>query len=229
VQQVLPPVDSTVVVGATTGSVDDTVSTINGTSVAGDTTAVPSQTTDPNVITVPGVSTVPPTAPPPTTPPAQAMPIAFGESVMLGAQPLLWAEGQGVYVNAAESRGTPGMLEAIAAETAAGRIGSIVVIQLGTNGNVSDESFDRVIAALPPTTTVYMMTVFGTKEHVGSVNARIFGLPARHPNVQIIDWAATAPTIALCPDSTHISCGTGAARVYANLVFAAIGKPELVK
>jgi hypothetical protein len=148
---------------------------------------------------------------------------------MLGAQRVLWADGAGIWVDAVQSRGGAGTAEAIARLQGQGLVGPTVIIQVGTNGSVSDASFDAIMALLPPTTKVYFLTVYAPKGWIADNNTRIRQLPQRYANVTIIDWEAVAPTLNLCDDRVHIACGGGAARGYANMIFNAIGRPDLVK
>jgi peptidoglycan/LPS O-acetylase OafA/YrhL len=198
---------------STQSSVDTTVAESTGpTSTLGAGETIP-----PTVATTTAVPTS-------TTPPPPAPPLAIGESVMAGAVAQLQAGG--FQVNAAKSRGPSDTLNAVVAYRDAGFVGDVLVIQLGTNGRVSDESYDAVVAAVPPDTRVYFLTVFAPRDYTDGNNERISSLPSRYPNVQIIDWSQVAPTTALCSDLVHIACGGGAATAYANMIFDAVGIPR---
>jgi peptidoglycan/LPS O-acetylase OafA/YrhL len=165
------------------------------------------------------------TALPTTTQPPPSTPIAIGESVMQGAQPEL--QTAGFWVDTAVSRGGNGTLEALTRLKQAGWVGDTVVIQVGTNGEVSNEQFDAIMALLPPPTKVYFLTVRAPKAWIAGNNERINALPSRFPNVQIIDWQGASQDIKMCDDGIHISCGS--ARAYANVVFNGIGRADLVR
>ncbi len=196
------------------------------TSIAPDTTTAPTAS-------VAAGETAPPTAPTTSTvpastaPPPPPKPAAIGESVMAGAIPQL--EAGGFYVNADKSRGGQAIAEVVTQLKAAGYIGDTVVIQVGTNGPVSDASYDAIMALIPPEKKVYFLTIYAPRDYTAGNNERINALPQRYPNVQVIDWASVAPTVALCSDQIHIACARAAAQAYANMIFTAIGRPDLVK
>ncbi|MFT3852605.1 MAG: acyltransferase family protein [Ilumatobacteraceae bacterium] len=156
-------------------------------------------------------------------------PMAIGESVMQGATNQLAAGG--FNVDAQQSRQGLDIAAIVEAHRAAGDIGSIVVIQAGTNGSVSDATYDRIMASLPADQTpyVFFLTVRAPKGWIDGNNERIDALPERYPNVHVIDWydLSAANGVKFCADGFHIACGNGAAQTYANLIFEAIGRPDL--
>jgi hypothetical protein len=163
-----------------------------------------------------------------TTAPAPAIqPVALGESVMLGAVPNLQAGG--FYVDAVKGRQGSEMAALVEAMRANNQLGQIVVIQIGTNGRVSEDDFDRMMAQLPPDKTplVVFLTVRVPKSWQDHNNELIRALPSRYPNVKIADWQYASGAITICSDGTHIACGAGMAQYYANLIFDTIGRPDL--
>ncbi|MEO7396995.1 MAG: acyltransferase family protein, partial [Ilumatobacteraceae bacterium] len=163
-----------------------------------------------------------------TTPPAPVRaPLALGESVMLGAVSQLQAGG--FYVDAMKSRQGTQMAELVELYRANDQIGDTVVIQIGTNGSVGEDTFSRIMAQMPPETTpmVVFLTVTAPRKWTTGNNEIIRSLPFRYPNVSVLDWEAESRSIGLCEDGFHLVCGTGAEQFYANLIFQATGRPEL--
>ena len=158
-------------------------------------------------------------------------PLAIGESVMQGATNQLAAGG--FNVDAQQSRQGLDIAALVEAHRAAGDIGSIVVIQAGTNGSVSDATYDRMMASLPADQTpyVFFLTVRAPRGWIDANNARIQALPSRYPNVHVIDWNAlsAANDVSFCKDGFHIACSGSSQQTYANLIFEAIGRPDLEK
>jgi hypothetical protein len=185
---------------------------------------------------VPG-ETVPPTAAPttvaPTTtlPVAERPPLAVGESVMLGAAPQLQAGG--FVVNADESRQGEITAEIIGQYRASGQIGKIIVIQVGTNGPVSQETYDKIMSFLPPEEVeqVIFLTVAAPRGWIEPNNALIWGLQGRYSNVKVLDWAGfvvSGQVPGLAGDGIHL--GTAAAKQwYANYIFDFMGRRDLVQ
>ena len=176
-------------------------------------------------------STVPATAPPTTVNPIDLIPTqAFGESVMLGAVAELSTGG--IVVDAAVSRQGTNMAELLELLRASGQLGRIVIIQTGTNGYVNDANFDRIMAQLPPDLTpmVVFLTVRAPRDWISHNNDRIRALPQRFSNVVVLDWEAASAAILdqISGDGFHLRTGV-AKQFYANLIFDAIGRPDLKK
>ena len=153
-----------------------------------------------------------------TLPVDQRPPYAIGESVMLGAKPQL--EALGFVVDAAESRQGKELVDVVARLRAAGRIGNVVVIHIGTNGEVSDETFAGIMASLPPgeVRSVWFLTVLADLAWIEGNNARLIGLPANYPNVRIGYWADFVPDIpGMASDGIHLGT-VEAKQIYADLI-----------
>ena len=185
--------------------------------------------------TVPGqtVTTPPTTQPGPSTtlgPVDMLAPYSVGESVMLGAAPQLTAGG--IQVNAAVSRQGGNVAEVVGLLRAGGQLGRVVIIQTGTNGSVSDATLDSIMQYLQPQDTplVVFMTVRAPRGWIADNNIRIRQLPARYPNVKVLDWEVESAAISgeLARDGYHLGT-SNAKQFYANLVFDAIGRPDLKK
>ena len=214
---------------------DSTVGTTTPPSVAP--TVAPSVAPTVPGTTLPGQTTVPTTAPPTTVATTTTLsavdklaPYSVGESVMLGAAPQLQAGG--FEVNAAVSRQGKNVGEVIGQLRAAGLLGRVVVVQTGTNGPVSDETLDRIMSFLPAKDTplVVFMTVRAPRGWIADNNTRIRQLPKRYPNVKVLDWAKQSDKVAgeLAKDGYHLRTPR-AKQFYANLIFDAIGRPDLKK
>ncbi len=199
---------------AAASATTDSVPVADPTSAAG-----PDQTTAPAAIVG---TTTPPTIAATTTsttlPLDQRPPIAIGESVMLGAKPEL--EAAGFVVDAAESRQGPAVVDIVAQLRAAGRLGNTVVIHIGTNGDVSDETFAAIMANLPPeeVKSVWFLTVRADQAWIAGNNARIIALPSKYPNVQIGYWGDLAPSVpGMANDGIHLNTKQ-AKQTYADLI-----------
>ncbi|MCB0971973.1 MAG: acyltransferase [Acidimicrobiales bacterium] len=147
-------------------------------------------TSTPPVETTPDgdpVTTTPddPTA---TTIPAAPGTVTFvGDSVMLGAAPVLLERfGEGTVVNAEVSRQAtayPGALQALAA---AGPLGSKVVVQVGNNGTVTDEELEAIAEAAGDA-DLYFLTVRVPRSWEGDVNQTLRD-HAEDLGATVIDW-----------------------------------------
>ncbi len=182
-------------------------------------TAPPGSAATPGTVTSGGTSNTPTTK--------QVPYVAFGESVMAGAVTQLRAGG-GLVV-AQEGLQAPALIAKLRQVLATGEIGrrTPVAIHIGTNGTVSADSLEQIMALLP-TQPVAVLTVKAPKSWIAGNNQRIRALPDTHRNVTVVDWATEAAKVKLCKDKVHISCNTAAAQEYANLVFRGLGLDRLV-
>jgi hypothetical protein len=190
-------------------------------------------TTSSTSTTVPSSSTSTTVAPTTTENLTLHSPVyAIGESVMLGAAPIL--ESAGINVNAAVSRQGANMVDVVRDLITAGSLGKVIVIQTGTNGPVSDEVFASIMALLPPDKVpeVVFMTVHAPRSWVPANNVRIKALPSKYPNVKVLDWDAAAATIqdqlSYADGGIHLATPV-AKQFYANQIFDALGRPDLKK
>ncbi|MBK5332197.1 MAG: hypothetical protein JJD93_09515 [Ilumatobacteraceae bacterium] len=153
-----------------------------------------------------------------TLPIDQRPPYAIGESVMLGAKAQL--EAKGFKVDAAESRQGKEVVGVLARLRAAGQLGRIVVIHIGTNGEVSDETLAAIMANLPPdeVTTVWFLKVRANLSWIDGNNARILALPCKYPNVWVGYWGDLVPNISgMSNDGVHLKTNE-AKQQYADLI-----------
>jgi peptidoglycan/LPS O-acetylase OafA/YrhL len=184
--------------------------------------------TVPTAVTAPGeiTTTVAPTT---TVYVKPVIPVlALGESVMQGAQSVLPAYG--VNVDAQESIQGKGMISLLQTALQQYDITESVVIQIGTNGPVTQAQYDELASMVAGLPHVYFLTIKAPRDWVAGNNAIIRALPAKHPNVTIIDWEAMAPQIegelSKSDGGIHLNSGT-AVRFYANMILSALGKPTV--
>jgi hypothetical protein len=137
---------------------------------------------------------------------------------MLGAKAQL--EGKGFVVDAVESRQGKDVVTLLGQLRASGRLGRTVVIHIGTNGEVSDETFAAIMADLPPeeVTSVWFLTVRADRAWIDGNNARIIALPCKYSNVSVGYWADFVPKISgMAKDGFHL-VSAEAKQTYADLI-----------
>jgi hypothetical protein len=178
------------------------------------------------VVTTPGETTIAPTTTVPTKPIIDTL--ALGESVMQGAQDVL--PDYGVNVDAQESIQGNGMISLLQTARQQYDITSAVIIQIGTNGPVTQAQYDELATMVADLPHVYFLTIKAPKDWVAGNNAIIRALPTAHPNVTIIDWEFLAPQIegelSKADGGIHLN-SVAAVRFYANMILSAIGKPTI--
>src|SRR4051794_16892381 len=110
---------------------------------------------------------------------------AIGDSVMLDAAADL--QSHGISVDAAVSRQFDAGLDILRSLAATGRLPSAVVVDLGTNGPISDASFDEMKGVLRGVPRVVFVTVKVPRWWEGEVNSVIRAGVARWPNARRAD------------------------------------------
>ena len=76
----------------------------------------------------------------------------------------------------------------------AGRLGEIVVIHLGTNGDLSDDTVDRVLRSPGRCAAgARAHRLAPGKNWIAPNNAKLTALPAQFPNVKVLYWDGLAP------------------------------------
>ena len=143
---------------------------------------------------------------------------------MLGAANVLTERG--ITVDAVKSRPFRQALEIANFMKSVNRLGSVVIIHLGTNNTVEETTLDEIMVPLKDVPLVLFITVHVPSEVRQNTNNRLINeLPARYENVKVLDWFAVAQAHPeyLYSDKTHIRLE--GQRVYADLIMQAIGRP----
>ena len=149
--------------------------------------------------------------------------LAIGDSVMLGAARELTARG--ATVDAMKNRSVRQALEIVNYLKSTRRLGSIVVIHLGTNSTTSTAVLDEIMATLSDVPLVLFLTVHVPSEPRQSINNRLINaLPGRYANVKVLDWYSIASQYPeyLYSDQTHLR--PAGASFYADIIMQAVGR-----
>jgi hypothetical protein len=150
--------------------------------------------------------------------------LAIGDSVMLGAANVLTERG--VTVDALKSRPFRQALEIANYMKSIKRLGSVVIIHLGTNNTVDAQTLDEIMVPLKDVPLVLFVNVHVPAEERQNKNNQLLSeMPSRYENVKVFDWnaVATAHPEYLYSDQTHIRIE--GQKVYADLMMQAIGRP----
>jgi len=146
------------------------------TSTAGQTTTAPPTTT----------STLPPVVPARVT--------AIGDSVMLGAAETMknTIGDTRLWFDAAESRQFSAGVDTIQALRDEGQLGDEVVVQLGTNGSINPDDFDRMMGALKGVKKIVIVNAKVPRVWEDQVNEVLADGVKRYKNAVLVDWHAYA-------------------------------------
>ena len=206
-----------------------TCDVVNDPTCSGDDATDPAVVTDvsnaPADSTDPSGSAVPPavveTTTTTTAPPVPIAQFALGDSVMLGAAGEL--ANRGYTVDAKESRQFSDGRAIIEQLRADGRLGDVVVVHLGTNGNINPDDLTAMMDALSGVPQVLLLTIDVDREWTAGNNDLIFSAASTYPNASVLYWADLADS---CPGDCFQSDGyhlrPDGQKYYAELIDGAL-------
>jgi peptidoglycan/LPS O-acetylase OafA/YrhL len=180
--------------------------------------AAPETTAAPTT-TAPPTTAAPTTTTAPLAPGAYAATTAIGDSVLVGAGPVMAARmGASLRVDALIGRQMADAPELIRGLAARGELGNVVLLHLGNNGPFTAAQIDEVFAAIGPDRRVLLVNVLVPRRWEGEVNDALAAAAARHPNAVLVDWRSlvTSEPGLTREDGYHLTA-VGAER-YADLV-----------
>ncbi len=130
---------------------------------------------------------------------------AIGDSVMLAASQQLQERFPGIWIDATVSRSMYVAPEVIQATVDAGLMRDVLVLGLGTNGPIEEESLDAVRAIVGPDVQIVLVNVQAPRDWTNGVNAELAAYAQRYRDVELANWqAAIAPSVGeLAPDEIH--------------------------
>jgi hypothetical protein len=141
-------------------------------------------------------SSTPTTSPPTTTTALGPVPgpvTAVGDSIMLDIQPALTADLPGVTVDGLVSRQFDAGIGVVRTDRAAGTLGRVLVVELGTNGAVTPAAVDAMMQAASGVTRVVFVNVDVPRDWAESDNAVLAAGVTRYPGVAVLaDWKSLA-------------------------------------
>ncbi|MFJ2618382.1 acyltransferase family protein [Glutamicibacter sp. NPDC087344] len=120
---------------------------------------------------------------------------ALGDSVMLASSQQLLKQLPGISIEAnvgAQIWDAPARLREL---KSAGSLRHVVVLGLGTNGDVSGVTLKEVREIIGPKRELMLITAYAPRRWIDSANTQLRAAAAADPKTHVVDWAATAPTI----------------------------------
>lgn len=148
---------------------------------------------------------------------------AIGDSVMADAAGSIQKLMPQAYVDAQVGRqgsATPAVIRQLKAQ---GHLNKIVVLNLGTNGAMSQRTIDEILNEIGPNRQVYWLTAHvPTKPWQQVVNSEIAATAKKHDNVHLVDWYAVSAKHSewFASDSVHM--GERGNNSYARLIAKSI-------
>jgi peptidoglycan/LPS O-acetylase OafA/YrhL len=165
-----------------------------------------------------------PSTHPPTTQPdlTGAGVTAIGDSVMLAAAPALRAEFPEMVINAEVGRQAYNTVTLVQQLARNGQLGSVVIIDLGTNGEFPATCLTAMLDAIGPHRTVLLVNVFVNRTWAAEVNATLAAAAKDQPNVRLVDWRDAIAKHQDLLYSDHVHPEPAGAKLYASLIAKAL-------
>lgn len=145
---------------------------------------------------------------------------AIGDSIMIDLEPSLQADVKGISFDAVVGQQWYTGISEAQQLRSKGQLGSIVVVELGTNGPISPDLFDEMMSELRGVSRVVFVTNYVPEGYENSNNAIIEAGASQYRNATVANWYALASAHPgwLCPDGYHLSCGGPGAEEMAALI-----------
>jgi hypothetical protein len=144
---------------------------------------------------------------------------AVGDSIMLDIQPYLAADLPGARIDGLVSRQFESGIAVVQADRAAGTLGNVLIVELGTNGSVTPSDFDAMMRAASGVKRVVFVNLNVPRSWEASDNAVLAAGVDRYPGVAVLaDWNAVSSGHPewFTPDQVHLE--PAGAQALANLV-----------
>lgn len=145
---------------------------------------------------------------------------AVGDSVMIDLEPYLTSDVKRISFDAVVGQQWSTGISDVQQLRSDGRLGSIVIIELGTNGPITAELFSEMMQALKGVSRVVFVTNYVPDSYETSNNSIIEQGVTHYDNAAVANWYALASAHPgwLCPDGYHLSCGGPGAAAMAALI-----------
>jgi peptidoglycan/LPS O-acetylase OafA/YrhL len=117
-----------------------------------------------------------------------SMVTAVGDSVMLASAQALETVLPGIYINAVVSRQMSAGVHVVRELAASGQLRPILLLGLGTNGNMSASEISEVRAAIGPDRWLVLINTYEPRPWEEPVNAMIDAAAQDDPHVLLVNW-----------------------------------------
>jgi hypothetical protein len=150
---------------------------------------------------------------------------AIGDSVMVGAAPQLEAAVPNVRIDALLGRQVTAAIQILQERKAAGKLGDVVIVHLGTNGTFSVRQFDEMMQVLQGERRVVFVNVKVPRVWEAPNNTVLTDGVKRYANAVLIDWNSISSAYPewFWGDGIHLR--PDGAVAYAGMIAAAVSAP----
>ena len=147
----------------------------------------------------------------------------IGDSIAIDVAPDLESHYANITVDGEVSRQFSAASQLVSADIEQGKLGDIVIIELGSNGSFTASSMRDLIELIGADREIYFVNANVPRSWCSVVNSTLSSVAAEYANVKVIDWygVSAGHSEYFGKDAVHPN-GTGSA-AFAHLVEQAIG------
>ncbi|MBD3921341.1 acetyltransferase [Paenibacillus sp. PR3] len=147
---------------------------------------------------------------------------AIGDSVILDAAPYLEGNLPGIRVNGKVGRQMSQAQEVVDQLKASGRLGSHVIIELGTNGAFNSKELRKLLSSLGEAQQIILVNTRVPRKWQDTVNSTLKKVTADYSNAVLVDWYSSSQgkDHYFRKDGVHLN--QEGAKFYAELIAEAI-------
>ncbi|MGG0655904.1 acyltransferase family protein [Rummeliibacillus pycnus] len=151
---------------------------------------------------------------------------AIGDSVMLSAATALQQQIPQIIVDAKVGRQAYDAIEVVNKLKQEGKLGEVVVLGLGSNGDFSETQMNNLLSAIGNDRHIYLVNTRVPRNWQDNVNRKINNAVKSHQNTKLIDWYnVTEGQYGLFYDD-HIHPNQEGEKYYTALISSEIAKGE---
>ncbi|ATW23519.1 acyltransferase family protein [Candidatus Formimonas warabiya] len=132
---------------------------------------------------------------------------AIGDSLMIDVEPVLQKHLPGIVIDAEIGRQMYQATEVISRLQKEGKLGKIVIIELGTNGSFTEKQLMKTLDSLKGTGKIVLVNTRVPKPWETAVNETLTKVMKSYPNTKLIDWysASSGHDDYFYPDGVHLN------------------------
>ncbi|MFB0843251.1 acyltransferase family protein [Paenibacillus oleatilyticus] len=151
---------------------------------------------------------------------------AIGDSVLLGTAAQLEKQLPGIVIDGKVGRQLAQAQEVADRLRSKGKLGSRIIIELGTNGAFSKKQLESLLHSLADAEQIVLVNTRVPRPWEGTVNDMLKEVSGRFANTTLVDWHAASVGKAsfFAADGVHLNAE--GAEYYASLLAKAVRKPR---
>ncbi|GMX63208.1 acyltransferase family protein [Paenibacillus elgii] len=154
---------------------------------------------------------------------------AIGDSVLLGTAAQLEKQLPGIVIDGKVGRQLSQAQEVVDRLRSKGKLGSRIILELGTNGAFSKKQLESLLHSLADAEQIVLVNTRVPRPWEGTVNDMLKEASGRLANTTLVDWHAASAGKAsfFAADGVHLNAA--GAEYYASLLAKAVREPQLPK